>query len=57
MVLESDTLSTKLAEICYEKDLAYSRRVTAEDARDFHEPTDALYKLRKAFGGLFEPEL
>jgi len=37
--------------------LAYSRRVTPEDAHEFNEPTDILYRLRKEFGGLFEPLL
>ena len=57
VVFESKALATNLAEIFYENDLAYSCRVTAEDAKAFHEPTDTLYKLRKEFGGLFEQEL
>jgi hypothetical protein len=57
VVFESDILSAELAEIFYENDLAYSRKVTPEDANEFNEPTDALYKLRKEFGGLFESEL
>ena len=35
----------------------YSRQVTPEDAAEFNEPTDALYKLQKEFGSLFESEL
>jgi putative cardiolipin synthase len=54
VVFESDILSTELAQIFYENDLAYSRRVTPKDAREYDDPTDALYKLRKEFGGLFE---
>jgi phosphatidylserine/phosphatidylglycerophosphate/cardiolipin synthase-like enzyme len=54
IVFESDTLSGGLAKLFYENDLAYSRQVTPEDAQEFNEPTDALYKLRKEFGGLFE---
>ena len=54
VVFESDILSAELAEIFYENDLAYSRKVTAEDANEFNEPTDALYKLREEFGSLFE---
>jgi len=57
IVFENDTLSTELAKMFYENDLAYSRQVTPEDANEFKEPTDALYKLRKDFGGLFEPFL
>jgi len=54
VVFESDVLSTELARTFYESDLAFSRQVTAEDANEFNEPTDALYKLRKEFGCLFE---
>jgi putative cardiolipin synthase len=57
VVFENDTLSSRLAKIFYENDLAYSRQVTTEDAAEFNEPTDALYKLQKEFGSLFESEL
>jgi putative cardiolipin synthase len=57
VVFENDTLSTELAKMFYENDLAYSRQVTLEDANEFNEPTDALYKLREEFGSLFEPLL
>jgi phosphatidylserine/phosphatidylglycerophosphate/cardiolipin synthase-like enzyme len=57
VVFESTDLATRLAAIFYENDMAYSRQVTPEDAREFNEPTDALYKLRKEFGELFEAEL
>jgi hypothetical protein len=35
----------------------FFRPVTPEDAEEFNEPTDALYRLRKEFGGLFESML
>jgi putative cardiolipin synthase len=57
VVVESDTLSTELASIFYENDLAYSRRISPEDAKEFENPSDAFYKLRKEFGALFEPLL
>lgn len=57
VVFESATLSTELARLFYENDLAYSRHVTPADANEFKEPTDVLYRLRKEFGGLFEPLL
>jgi putative cardiolipin synthase len=57
VVFQSESLSAKLAKIFYENDLAYSRQVTPEDAAEFNEPTDALYKLQKEFGSLFESEL
>ena len=57
VVLESKELSTDLAKIFYENDLAFSRKVSSQAAAEFNEPTDALYKLRKDFGSLFEPML
>jgi putative cardiolipin synthase len=57
VVFESDVLSTVLAKTFYENDLSYSRRISPQDAKEFSEPSDALYKLRKEFGSLFEPLL
>ena len=57
MILENDILSTERAQIFYENDPAYCRRVTAADAEEFNDPTDAIYKLRKEIGGLFESML
>jgi hypothetical protein len=57
VVFESQVLSAELAQMFYENDLAYSRPVTSQQADAFQEPTDALYKLRKEFGGLFESML
>jgi putative cardiolipin synthase len=57
VVFDSQVLSAELAQMFYENDLAYSRRVTPKQADEFQEPTDALYKLRKEFGGLFESML
>jgi putative cardiolipin synthase len=54
IVFQSDNLSSDLARLFYGNDLAYSRRVTPADAEEFNDPSDALYKLRKEFGGLFE---
>ena len=57
VVFESDLLSAELAEMFYKNDLAYCRNVSAEDANEYEDPSDALYKLRKEFGGLFESML
>ncbi|BBO77622.1 phospholipase D family protein [Desulfosarcina widdelii] len=57
VVFESVRLSTELARLFYLHDLAYSRPITPEDAAEFNDPSDAFYKLRKEFGGLFEPLL
>jgi phosphatidylserine/phosphatidylglycerophosphate/cardiolipin synthase-like enzyme len=53
-VIENDALSNDLARIFFENDLLYSRQVTMEEAKEFNEPTDAIYKLREEFGSLFE---
>jgi putative cardiolipin synthase len=53
-VVESDILSTELAQIFFENDLLYSHQITNEEANEFNEPTDAIYKLREEFGSLFE---
>ncbi len=57
VVFQNDRLAAQLAGRFYDNDLAYSRRVTPADADAFSDPSDALYKLRKEFGGLFEPLL
>lgn len=57
VVFESDVLATRLARVFYENDLAFSRPVTPQDAAEFRDPADAIYKLRKDFGSLFEPLL
>jgi phosphatidylserine/phosphatidylglycerophosphate/cardiolipin synthase-like enzyme len=56
-VVESDVLSTELAQIFYENDLNFSRRVSNEEAAEFKDPSDALYRLREEFGSLFESQL
>jgi phosphatidylserine/phosphatidylglycerophosphate/cardiolipin synthase-like enzyme len=57
IVFQSDILSAELAQLFYENDLAYSRRVTPADAEEFNDPSDAFYKLLKEFGGVFESML
>jgi len=54
VVVESKPLSTELAKTFYENDLAHSRRVLIEEAKEFKEPTDAIDNLRKHFGSIFE---
>jgi phosphatidylserine/phosphatidylglycerophosphate/cardiolipin synthase-like enzyme len=57
LVFESRPLSTELARQIYENDLAYCRPITLEAAETFKEPSEAIYKLRKSFGDLFEEQL
>jgi len=53
-VYESEDLSRQLAEIFYENDLDFSRQITMKEAQEFADPKDAIYKLRKRFGKIFE---
>ena len=57
VVFESTGLSEELARIFYNNDLAFSRIVSPQEAEEYNEPTDALYRLRKDFGSIFEPML
>ena len=57
VVFENAGLSTELARMFYENDLAFSRRVTRAAAETFNDPADALYRLKKDFGSLFEAML
>ena len=54
IVYESEDLSRQLAEIFYENDLDFSRQITMKEAQEFADPKDAIYKLRKRFGKIFE---
>jgi len=57
LIFENRDLSIELARLIYEHDLAYSRPITPEMAAKFKAPDEALYKLRKTFGDLFEKQL
>lgn len=57
LIFESPALSTELARLFYEHDLSYSRPVSRKMAETFRNPSEALYKLRKTFGDLFEKNL
>ncbi len=46
-----------MARAIIDNDLRYSRRVTADDAKDFAHPEDTLYRFRKTIGHFFEDEL
>jgi putative cardiolipin synthase len=57
LIFENRELSTALARLIYEHDLAYSRPISRKMAATFKDPAEALYKLRKTFGDLFEEHL
>ena len=57
LIFENEDLATELAQLVYGHDLAHSRPVLAEDTAHFEQPDEALYRLRKTFGDLFEKQL
>lgn len=56
LVFQSPPLARQLAQIFRENDLAYSREITPQDAQEFEEPQDVIYRFRKSLGELFEKE-
>ena len=57
LVFEQEALATELARTIVEKDLRYSRMVSAEEAEEFADPKDVVYRFRKQIGRIFEAEL
>lgn len=57
ILLESKAVGEKVASVFYETDLKHSQKITPEEAEHFHDPGDIVYKMRKAFGRLFEDML
>ncbi|MCJ7808706.1 MAG: phospholipase D-like domain-containing protein, partial [Desulfobulbaceae bacterium] len=54
IIYESRPLSKQLAELFYGNDLVFSKRISREEAEEFHTPSKAIIWLRKEFGSLFE---
>jgi phosphatidylserine/phosphatidylglycerophosphate/cardiolipin synthase-like enzyme len=57
VVFRSEALARTLARRFYREDLPMSRRIPLEEARRFERDGDALYRLERAFGDIFEDEL
>lgn len=57
LVFEEPVLAGELARWVLEEDLRYSREITMEEAVEFADPEDAIYRFRKSIGHLFEDEL
>ena len=57
LVFEQEALASELADWIVERDLHYSRQVTEEQAQEFEDPKDAIYRFRKEVGQYFEAEL
>jgi putative cardiolipin synthase len=57
LVFEQPGLSSQLASLFLEHDLAFSEQVTREAAARFEDPDEAIYRFRKSLGHLFESDL
>ncbi len=57
LVFEEPRLSKDLARVILESDLRYSDRVTVEEAEQFEDPDDVIYRFRKTLGNWFEQEI
>jgi phosphatidylserine/phosphatidylglycerophosphate/cardiolipin synthase-like enzyme len=56
IVFDQTELSGQLARKILEHDLRYSRKVTTEQAAEFADPKDVIYRFRGKIGHLFEEE-
>ena len=50
IVFENENLSRQLADMFYENDLDFSKKITLQDTKAFSESADAVYQLQKEFG-------
>jgi phosphatidylserine/phosphatidylglycerophosphate/cardiolipin synthase-like enzyme len=50
IVFENKNLSRQLADMFYENDLDFSKKITLQDTEAFTESADAVYQLKKEFG-------
>ena len=57
LVFEEESLSADLASRILEQDLRYSRQISAEEAADFADPDDTIYRFRETLGNVFEDEM
>jgi putative cardiolipin synthase len=57
LVFEEPVLAADLARRIVEGDLRYGRPVTVQDAAEFADPEETIYRFRVSIGHLFEEEL
>jgi phosphatidylserine/phosphatidylglycerophosphate/cardiolipin synthase-like enzyme len=57
LVLEQEALADELARVIVEQDLKYSDPVTAQEAAEYADPEDVVYRFRTKPGHLFEDEM
>lgn len=57
LVFEQEALADELARVIVEQDLKYSDLVTAQEAAEYADPEDVVYRFRKKLGHLFEDEM
>ena len=56
VVFQSKRLADQLANTFHDRDLSMSREISAEEAAEFDDPRNVVYRFRKSLGGLFENE-
>ncbi|MGL4564649.1 MAG: phospholipase D-like domain-containing protein, partial [Halioglobus sp.] len=57
IVFEQEELAGRLRRLFLENDIVYSREVTLQQAREFEDPQDVMYRFRDTIGKYFEEEL
>ena len=57
IVFEQEELAGRLRQLFLESDFKYSREVTLEQAHEFENPQDLVYRFRDSIGKYFEEEL
>jgi putative cardiolipin synthase len=56
VVFQNAHLADQLVNIFRNRDLSMSREISAEEAAEFEDPKDVVYRFRKSLGELFENE-
>jgi len=57
IVFEQEELAGRLRRLFLENDLEYSGEVTLQQAREFEDPREVVYRFRDTIGKYFEQEL
>jgi putative cardiolipin synthase len=57
IVFEQEELAGRLRQLFLENDLRYSREVSLQQAREFENPQDVVYRFRGIIGKYFEEDL
>jgi putative cardiolipin synthase len=57
LVFENAELASRLAHLLLDRDLRYSRPISASEAKEFSSPEETITRFRKRIGHLFEAEM